>query len=161
MALSPIEDRYLSALTEREFPTFTPEESAMAAPEGVDGMQLAAGPSQTMSDAGGGMGEIKAYDPTVRERMAEFLQAGFERFGMDRFKARQRAQTMIGGPSSNLPLNLGLADVVPFLGTALQTEESVRMGAGRRFGQARRHWHGCSAGRWRCAGPGARHWWNG
>ena len=60
MALSPIEDRYLSALTEREFPTFTPEESAMAAPEGVDGMQLAAGPSQTVSDAGGGMGEIKA-----------------------------------------------------------------------------------------------------
>lgn len=63
MALSPIEDRYLSALTEREFPTFTPEESAMAAPEGVDGMQLAAGPSQTVSDAGGGMGEIK---PTPR-----------------------------------------------------------------------------------------------
>jgi hypothetical protein len=128
MALSAIEDRYLSALTEREFPTFTPEESAMAAPEGVDGMQLAAGPSATMSDAGGGMGEIKAYDPTTREKLADFLQAGFERFGMDRYKARQRAQTMIGGPSSNLPLNLGLADVVPFLGTALQTEESLRMG---------------------------------
>jgi hypothetical protein len=63
MALSATEDRYLSALTEREFPTFTPEESAMAAPEGVDGMQLAAGPSRTMSDAGGGMGEIK---PTPR-----------------------------------------------------------------------------------------------
>jgi hypothetical protein len=128
MALSATEDRYLSALTEREFPTFTPEESAMAAPEGVDGMQLAAGPSATMSDAGGGMGEIKAYDPTTREKLADFLQAGFERFGMDRYKARQRAQTMIGGPSSNLPLNLGLADVVPFLGTALQTEESLRMG---------------------------------
>jgi hypothetical protein len=60
MALSAIENRYLSALTEQEFPTFTPEQSAMAAPEGVDGMQLAAGPSATMSDAGGGMGEIKA-----------------------------------------------------------------------------------------------------
>jgi hypothetical protein len=60
MALSAIEDRYLSALTEREYPTFTPEEAAMAAPEGVDGMQLAAGPSATMSDAGGGMGEMRA-----------------------------------------------------------------------------------------------------
>ena len=63
MALSAIEDRYLSALTEREYPTFTPEESAMAAPEGVDGMQLAAGPSATMSDAGGGMPQIR---PTPR-----------------------------------------------------------------------------------------------
>jgi hypothetical protein len=60
MALSAIEDRYLSALTEREYPTFTPEQSAMAAPDGVDGMQLAAGPSATMSDAGGGMGEMRA-----------------------------------------------------------------------------------------------------
>lgn len=70
MALSPIEDRYLSALTEREFPTFTPEESAMAAPEGVDGMQLAAGPSQTVSDAGAGMGEIK---PIPRNKAQEAL----------------------------------------------------------------------------------------
>ena len=115
MALSPIEDRYLSALTEREFPTFTPEESAMAAPEGVDGMQLAAGPSQTVSDAGGGRGsyagydprqdaaskgpqaEIKPYDPTVRERLAGFLQAGFEGIGIDRYKARQNAETLLGG----------------------------------------------------------------
>lgn len=146
MALSPIEDRYLSALTEREFPTFTPEESAMAAPEGVDGMQLAAGPSQTVSDAGGGrgsyagydprqdaaskapMGEMKAYDPTVRERLAGFLQAGFEGIGIDRYKARQNAETLLGGPSSNLPLNIGLADFVPFLGTGLQTQEAARMG---------------------------------
>lgn len=70
MALSPIEDRYLSALTEREFPTFTPEESAMAAPEGVDGMQLAAGPSQTVSDAGAGMSEIK---PIPRNKAQEAL----------------------------------------------------------------------------------------
>jgi hypothetical protein len=146
MALSAIEDRYLSTLTEREFPTFTPEESAMAAPEGVDGMQLAAGPSATMSDAGGGRGsyagydprqdaaskapmaEIKPYDPTVRERLAGFLQAGFEGIGIDRYKARQNAETILGGPSSNLPLNIGLADFVPFLGTGLQTQEAVRMG---------------------------------
>lgn len=60
MALSAIEDRYLSALTEREFPTFTPEQAAMASPEGVDSVQLAAGPSGTVSDAGSGMPEIRA-----------------------------------------------------------------------------------------------------
>jgi len=56
------------------------------------------------------------------------LQAGFEKFGMDRYKARQNAQTLMGGGSSNLPLNMGLADIVPFLGTALQTQEAARMG---------------------------------
>ena len=60
MALSAIEDRYLSALTEREFPTFTPEQAAMASPEGVDSVQLAAGPSGTVSDAGSGMPEMRA-----------------------------------------------------------------------------------------------------
>jgi hypothetical protein len=60
MALSAIEDRYLSALTEREFPTFTPEQAAMASPEGVDSVQLAAGPSATVSDAGSGMPEMRA-----------------------------------------------------------------------------------------------------
>jgi hypothetical protein len=128
MALSAIEDRYLSALTEREYPTFTPEQSAMAAPEGVDGMQLAAGPSATMSDAGGGMGEMKAFEPTTRQRIASFLQSGFEGMGIDRARARRNAETLIGGPSSNLPLTLGLADLVPFLGTGLQLEEGVEMG---------------------------------
>jgi hypothetical protein len=128
MALSAIEDRYLSALTEREYPTFTPEELAMAAPDGVDGMQLAAGPSATMSDAGGGMGEMKAFEPTTRQRIASFLQSGFEGMGIDRSRARRNAETLIGGPSSNLPLTLGLADLVPFLGTGLQLEEGVEMG---------------------------------
>lgn len=133
MALSPIEDRYLSALTAAQFPDMPANEPAMPVEPGamessVDGMLLAAGPSQTMSDAGGGRGEMRAYDPTTRERMASFLQAGFEGMGMDRVKARKNAQTLIGGPSSNLPLDLGLADIVPFLGTGLQTEEAARMG---------------------------------
>lgn len=127
MAYSPIEDKFLSALTAVQFPE-APVEPEPAAEPSMDGVQLAAGPSATVSDAGGGYGEIKAYDPTVRERMASFLQAGFERFGMDRYRARKQAETLIGGPSSNLPLNLGLADVVPFLGTGLQTQEAVRMG---------------------------------
>jgi hypothetical protein len=70
---------------------------------------------------------MTAYDPTVRERLAEFLQAGFESFGMERFQARRQAQSLVGGPSSNLPLQLGVADIVPFLGTGLQTEEAGRM----------------------------------
>ena len=149
MALySQIEDRYLSALTAVQFPEapVADTQQSVTNATSVDGMQLAAGPSQTVTDAGAGrgsyagfdprqdaankapMGEVKPYDPTVREQLAEFLQAGFERFGMDRYKARKNAQTLIGGPNSNLPLNMGLADIVPFLGTALQTQEAVRMG---------------------------------
>lgn len=84
------------------------------------------------------------YDPTVRERLAEFLQAGFERFGMDRYKARQNAQTLIGGPSSNLPLQTGIADIVPFLGTALQTQEAARLG-GESVESAKRGEYGTAA----------------
>lgn len=84
------------------------------------------------------------YDPTVRERLAEFLQAGFERFGMDRYKARQNAQTLMGGPSSNLPLQTGIADIVPFLGTALQTQEAARLG-GESVESAKRGEYGTAA----------------
>jgi len=70
--------------------------------------------------------EMRAYDPTIRERMASALQGGMEGLGVDRYKARRHAQTLMGGPSSALPLNMGAADVVPFLGTGLQTEEAAR-----------------------------------
>lgn len=94
-------------------------------------MQLAEVGATKMADYGYS-GERQAtmtdYDPTMREKLSEFLQAGFEKFGMDRYKARQNAQTLMGGPSSNLPMQTGIADIVPFLGTALQTEEAKRMG---------------------------------
>ena len=45
MSYSPIEDRYLSTLTQQQFPDMPPEPS-------LDGMQLAAGPSDTVTDAG-------------------------------------------------------------------------------------------------------------
>ena len=73
-------------------------------------------------------GEIKAVDQTTREKIARFLQSGFEGLGMDRSKARNRAESLIGGDSSNLPLGMGVADFVPFLGTLLQTEEAAIMG---------------------------------
>jgi hypothetical protein len=47
MALSPIEERYLNTLTEREFPTLTPAESAEVMGEQQDGVLVA--------DASGGM----------------------------------------------------------------------------------------------------------
>lgn len=95
---------------------------------------LAAGPSGTVSDAGAGMAPgrpvdtIKPFDPTIRQQLADFLQAGFERLGASRNTARKNAQTIMGGSSSNLPIGTGLADIVPFLGTALQTEEAAIAG---------------------------------
>lgn len=56
--------------------------------------------------------EMTAYDPTSRERIAEFLQAGFEGLGVDRAQARRNAQSLIGGESSALPLGLGIADLL-------------------------------------------------
>lgn len=138
MAYSPVENKYLSALTSLQFPDEQPAPEVAAAPE----KPMAPGqrPGDILVAEVGSRGlpeqaysgqkpaQMTAYDPTVRERLAGFLQAGFEGMGVDRYKARQNAQTLLGGPSSNLPLNLGLADVVPFLGTGLQTQEAVRMG---------------------------------
>lgn len=131
MAYSPVEDKFLSALTAMQFPPEPVEPAPMTEPQQAEPVLLAEVGATKMGGAGYS-GQPQAtmtdYEPTVRERMAEFLQAGFEKFGMDRYRARKQAQTLIGGPSSNLPLNIGLADVVPFLGTGLQTEEAVRMG---------------------------------
>jgi len=68
------------------------------------------------------------YDPTTKEKLASFFQGGFESMGMDRYQARRNAQTIIGGPSSGAPWGIGIADIVPFLGSWLQTEEAYRAG---------------------------------
>jgi hypothetical protein len=112
----------------------------------LEGLQLAAGPSQTRTDAPQGYGqkqgavtlpiqqqqrelystgEATAVDPTTRERLAGFLTDSLVNLGADRYKARERVNSFIGGTSSRLPLNLGLADFVPFLGTFLQSEEAA------------------------------------
>lgn len=131
MAYSPAENLYLSALTELQFPsTVAQDEAAVIGDQAelaAEPMLLAQAPVQTATDAGP-VDTIKPVDPTIRQRMAEFLQGGFERVGMDRYRARKQAQTLMGGDSSNLPLGIGLADIVPYLGTGLQTEEAVRMG---------------------------------
>ena len=137
MAYSPIEDKYLSALTAMQFPDeppmpepMAPEQAAPAGQRPGDVLVAEAGSRNLPEQAYSGRypDSIKAIDPTVRERLASILQSSFEGLGMDRYKARQNAQTLIGGGSSNLPLNIGLADFVPFLGTGLQTEEAAIMG---------------------------------
>jgi hypothetical protein len=91
-------------------------------------VQVAAAPAETMTDAMPQGPEIKSYDPTTREQISAFLQSGLEGVGVDRVRARKISQSLMGGPSSGAPLSLGIADIVPFLGTALQTEEAVRLG---------------------------------
>lgn len=68
---------------------------------------------------------LEQIDPTIRQRIADFMQAGFEGMGVDRATARKNAQTLMGGQSSGLPLGIGIADIIPFLGTGLQTEEAI------------------------------------
>jgi hypothetical protein len=70
--------------------------------------------------------EMRAYDPTIRERMASALQGGMEGLGVNRQKARRHAQTISGGESSNLPMGMGIADFVPFVGTTMGLEEGAR-----------------------------------
>lgn len=135
MAYSSIEDKYLSALTAVQFPD-EPPAPAMPEQSGAMGtmpgdIQLAeVGANRLPESAYSGQpapAEMKSYDPTIKQNLADYLQLSFENLGMDRYKARQNAQTLIGGPSSNLPLDLGFADFAPFLGTTMQLEESGRM----------------------------------
>lgn len=124
MAYSEFEQSFMDSVSGSYFQEPLPEPT-----------QTAAGPTQiaakATTSAAASVPEIKSYDPTMRERIASFLQAGFEGLGMERSNARKNAQSIIGGPSSGGPLGLGIADIVPFLGTALQTEE-----AGRSLGNA-------------------------
>jgi len=113
MSWSEIENAYLDRLAAYEFPGTPPAEQEPA--KGPEVTQPSEAPA-----------EMKAYDPTTRERIASFLQAGFEGLGMDRSSARKNAQSIIGGPSSGGPLGIGIADIVPLIGTALQTEEASR-----------------------------------
>jgi hypothetical protein len=157
MAYSPIENKYLTALTAFEFPDM-PVEPAMPE-QAMPGRQEG---DIMLAEAGAGRGsyegfsprqaqlnavppaEMKAFEPTIKQNLADYLQMSFEKLGMDRYKARKNAQTLIGGPSSNLPLDVGLADFAPFLGTTMQLEESGIM-AGEAYESAKRGDYGTAA----------------
>ena len=72
---------------------------------------------------------MESYDPTMREQVSNKMQMWLESMGVDRYKARQNAQTFMGGGSSNLPLTMGIADFIPYIGTGMQTEEAIRLGS--------------------------------
>lgn len=72
------------------------------------------------------MQEMKAWEPTTRDKLGSLLQDWLERVGVDRYSARRKAQTVTGGASSALPLGLGISDAVPGLGYALGAEEGAR-----------------------------------
>ena len=100
--------------------------AAQMAEPNLDGVQLAAAPSDTRTDAPQyATGKATAADKTTREELANFLTDSMVNLGADRYKTRERVESFIGGTSSRLPLNLGLVDFVPFLGTFLQSEEAA------------------------------------
>lgn len=148
MAFSPIENKYLSALTAVQFPTEPMEPEMPMAPGQKPGDVIVAEvgsrglPQQAYS--GRSPDSMQSFDPTIKQRLADFLQLKFEDLGMDRFKARKNAQTLAGGPSSNLPLDVGLADFAPYLGTTMQLEESGIM-LGDAYQSAKRGDYGTAA----------------
>ena len=148
MAYSPIEDKYLSALTAMQFPDeppmpepTAPEQAAPAGQQPGDVLVAEAGsrglPESAYSGEPPKYARMESYDPTIKENLSNKMQMWLESLGVDRSKARQNAQTFMGGPSSNLPFTVGIADFLPFLGTTMQLEESGIM-AGEAVESAKR-----------------------
>jgi hypothetical protein len=74
--------------------------------------------------SGEAQAEMKSFNPTMREQTASKLQGILESLGVDRYKARQNAESFIGGASSNFPAQMGLVDalaMLPGIGTAIGT----------------------------------------
>jgi len=120
MAYSSIEDKYLSALTAVQFPDapVEPDMPEQVAPGTQPGdVLLAAGPSQTMTDAGGGMPTIKAIEPTRFEKALEATGLTLEQAG--------RFLDSLGQVDVPLLGKISLADFVPFVGTAKEGTRSV------------------------------------
>lgn len=103
------------------FPRGTPTQSIL----GESAVSRNLNRSPILQNFDDGRASMTAYEPTMRERLAAGAQTGLEFLGMRRPQARTVSQGIFGGESSPIPANLGIADVVPFLGTALQTEEAV------------------------------------
>ena len=72
MAYSPIEQRYIDMVVEGYFPAMPTEPAPAAEEASLEGVQLAAGPSKTRTDAPAGAGLPKA--PTTPEQAAEMMR---------------------------------------------------------------------------------------
>jgi len=122
MAYSPIEDKYLSALTAMQFPD-EPVEVAMpdqVAPGTQPGdVLLAAGPGATMTDAGGGQsrGTIKAIEQSRFEKALENTGLTLEQAGKFLDNLGQVDVPLLG--------KISLADFVPFVGSVKPGTRSV------------------------------------
>lgn len=112
------------------FPRGTPTQSIL----GESAVSRNLNRSPILKNFDDGRASMTAYEPTMRQRLAAGAQTGLEFLGVRRPQARTVSQGIFGGESSPIPANLGIADVVPFLGTALQTEEAVdSLGRARRL----------------------------
>ena len=110
------DQRYIDFSLERDYPPAPPEEQPEGMPS-MDGMQLAAGPSTTMSDAGGGFGSIKAIEPTRFERALQATGLTLEQAGRFLDGLGQVDVPVLG--------KISLADFVPFVGSAKEGGRSV------------------------------------
>jgi hypothetical protein len=122
MAYSPIEDKYLSALTAMQFPdepveVVMPEQTAPGTQPGD--VLLAAGPSTTMTDAGGGQsrGTIKAIEQSRFEKALENTGLTLEQAGKFLDNLGQVDVPLLG--------KISLADFVPFVGSVKPGTRSV------------------------------------
>jgi hypothetical protein len=112
MAYNQIEQNYLNLLADSMLPPPEP-----AAEPSLDGMQLAAGPTQTRTDAPQGYGSIRAIEPTTVEKALQAAGIGLEQAG--RF-LDGLGQVDVPGLGQ-----ISLADIVPFVGSAKPGTRSV------------------------------------
>lgn len=107
------DQRYIDFSLQRDYPAAPPEEDTT----GMDSVQLAAGPSGTMSDAGTGMPSIRPIEQSSFEKALQTAGIGLEQAG--RF--------LDGLGQVDVPLlgKVSLADLVPFVGTVKEGTRSV------------------------------------
>ena len=109
MAYSQVENSYMDMIAEAYNPTLPPE-PAMEAEPSLEGMQLAAGPSATRTDAPQGYGEARAVQPSKLESALKTAGVTLEQIG--RF-VDDIGQVDVPGLGS-----VSLADLMPFVGSA-------------------------------------------
>lgn len=120
MAYSAIEQRYVDLLATAAFPDAVSEPEPMAAEPSLDGVQLAAGPSATRTDAPQSYGEIRAVHPTKLESALQTAGVTLEQIG--RF-VDGLGQVDVPGLGQ-----MSLADLLPFVGSAKEGTRSVMGG---------------------------------
>ena len=63
--------------------------------------------------------KMSEYDPTPRERISSLGSDMLEKVGIRRPIARRAADTIVGGPSSNIPGGWGAMDIAAFVNPAV------------------------------------------